>query len=360
MKKYWYKAVLMITAIGALTACSDDDEIPEGGNTTTVTSTLGTYIINTGDYGQNNGSVQWYDPEEQTVSNDLYAAANGKGIGDVQDLCAYGTKVYIACSSSAKIEVVNRKDFKIAQTINLANSEGQAIQPRYLTAAEGNVYFTAYDGTVSKIDTTSLSITSSIEVGDHPEALTAANGKLYINISGYGQGKTIAVVDIATFSKKKDLEVVLDPYDTCFTGDDGKVYFISCGDFGKTISGTLQCIDPETDAVTTVIKASKAAIKDGKIYYISADYYSSDPGVIGVYDTDTKENKEFVAYDTFSTPQFIAVDPVSGEVYIGNYTYGVTNDIYVYSNEGTLKQKFETGHYTTNVHFVTEEKTVTE
>lgn len=381
MRKFWYQTVVMITAMAlcTMTSCDDDDDevdesvdtsteeeegteedTEEEDETTTVLTTEGVYVINTGNYGSNNGSIQWYDPNEQTVSSDLYEEANGKGIGDAQDLYVYGSKVYIACSTSAKIEIVNQEDFTIEETINLANDAGEAIQARYLTAYEGYVYFSAYDGTVSKIDTTTLAITSTIEVGSYPEALTAANGKLYVNISGYGEGNTIAIVDIATFTKTDEIEVVLDPYDTNFTADDGKVYFISMGDYGYTTSATLQCIDPETDEVTTICNASKAAIYDGKVYYIYADYYSSEPGVIGVYDMDSQTSTEFVDYASFNYPQFIAVDPTSGDVYIGDYSYTSLNDVYVYSNEGEQLDKFEAGYYTTNVRFVTTETTATE
>lgn len=360
MKFIWNKtAVWMFAALGMLTACSDDDNGGgEEDNGTVVTTTDGVYVINTGNWGMNNGTVQWYDPETKVASSDLYEAANGKGIGDVQDLIVYGTKVYITCSTSAKIEIVNQKDFTIAQTINLANSSGEAIEPRYLTAADGYVYFSAYDGTVSKIDTTSLSITKTIEVGAYPEALTTANGKLYVNISGYGSGSTVAVVDLESFTKSNELNVVLDPYDTSFTADDGLVYIISVGDYGKSTHATLQCINPDTDTVTEICNASKAAIKDNKVYYIYSEYYSSTPGVIGVYDMDTQTSTEFVSFSDFANPNFIAVDPVSGDVYIGDYSYTSLNDVYVYSSDGTLKDSFESGYYTTNVRFVTSTTTV--
>ena len=391
MRKFWYNAALLLMAVSlsTMTACDDDDDEVQSSvststddedttddeettddedttdeeETTTVTITEGVYIINTGNYNANNGSIQWYDPADETISEDLFETANGKGIGDAQDLIVYGSKVYITCSSSAKIEIVNREDFSIAETINLANDEGEAIKARYLTADGGYVYFTAYDGTVNKIDTASLAITESLELGEgtYPEALSAANGKLYINISGYGSGNTIAVVDIASFTLTGELEVALDPYDVNFLADDGKVYFTSMGDYGYTTCATLQCIDPETDEVTTICNASKAAVHDGKIYFISADYYSSDPGVIGVYDTATGSSSTFADYDSFTgSPQFIAVDPVSGDVYIGNYSYSSLNDVYVYSSDGEFMTSFETGWYTTNVRFVTTETTVTE
>lgn len=356
MRKFWMRTVMIMTTVGALTACSDDDE-PEV-EPTVVTTTEGVYVINTGDWGMNNGTVQWYDPETQTVSTDLFAAANGKGIGDVQDLIVYGNKVYIACTSSAKIEIVSRSDFSIIKTLNLANSEGEAIEPRYLAAADGAVYFTAYDGTVSRVDTTSLSITGSVNVGDHPEALTVANGKLYVNISGYGAENKIAVVNLSTFTKTKDIEVVINPYEVCFTADDGYVYFVSAGNY-RDIDYTLQRLDPQTDAVTELFPAVKAAVKDDKIYYIYTKYNAEEQNKVAVYDMTTGTHSEFVPISTFGgTPQFIAVDPVSGHVYIGDYAYGVTNDVFVFDSTGAQIDSFESGNYTNNVRFVTKETVV--
>ena len=355
MKKYWYKTAMLVMALGAFTACSDDDgpKIPEG----PIAPVNGAYVINTGNSGANNGTIQWYDRDQKTVSADLFAAANGAGIGDAQDLCIYGSKIYITCTNSAKIEVVNRADFTLIQTLKLSNGE-QSISPRYMTATGGNVYFTAYDGTVSRLDTTSLSITGKIEIGDHPEALTSANGKLYVNLSNYnsdGTGKYVAVVDIATFKKTKNLNVLLNPYDVCTTGEDGKVYFISCGDFSGNPAQTLQCIDPQTDQVTEICPASKMAMKDNKIYIIYAEYYEdAAPKSISVYDMNTKQTTQFANYSDFSNPGNIVVDPATGDIIIIDQPFSVLNDIYVYGSDGVLKKKLETGYYTTNMRFVTE------
>ena len=354
MKKYWYKTAMLVMALGAFTACSDDDgpKIPEG----PIAPVNGAYVINTGNSGANNGTIQWYDRDQKTVSADLFAAANGAGIGDAQDLCIYGSKIYITCTNSAKIEVVNRADFTRIQTLKLSNGE-QSISPRYMTATGGNVYFTAYDGTVSRLDTTSLSITGKIEIGDHPEALTSANGKLYVNLSNYnsdGTGKYVAVVDIATFKKTKNLNVLLNPY-VCTTGEDGKVYFISCGDFSGNPAQTLQCIDPQTDQVTEICPASKMAMKDNKIYIIYAEYYEdAAPKSISVYDMNTKQTTQFANYSDFSNPGNIVVDPATGDIIIIDQPFSVLNDIYVYGSDGVLKKKLETGYYTTNMRFVTE------
>ncbi len=352
MKKYWYKTILLGITLGTFAACSEDNDPI---STPTEPTTFGAYILNTGNWGANNATVQWYDMEKGTVSTDLFATANGKGIGDAQDLYIYGSKIYITCTSSAKIEIVNKKDFKTIKTIPLTNESGKPINPRYITATGGNVYFTAYDGTVSRLDTLNLSITGKLDIGGYPEALTNANGKLYINKSDYkwdSTGKQIAIVDIKSFSKTKELEVVLNPYDESITGDDGKVYFVSTAHGDGNPPHTLQCIDPATDAVTSICQASKIAIKGDKIYFIHSEYYTDDKQ-IGVYDIKSKTTKDFINYNDVPNPGSIDVEPVSGDVYISSQLDKALNDVYIYSSEGVFKKKIETGYYTTRVRFST-------
>ena len=191
MKKEWFKLALTVCAVCSLTACNEDDDFTTPPTVNPI-KTSGAYVINTGDYNANNGSIMWYNKTDSTVSADLYLQANGKGIGDVQDLCVYGSKLYVTCSSSAKIVILDRQG-KELKSYALKNEENEPITPRYITCAEGKVFFTAYDGTLSRIDTTSLSIDKVITLGGKPEGLTYANHKLYVCQSDYtgdGSGKS--------------------------------------------------------------------------------------------------------------------------------------------------------------------------
>ena len=100
---------------------------------------------------------------------------NGKEIGDLQDLCVYGTKLYAISATSSKVEILERNG-KLVKSFSMNTPEGQPMEPRYATAGEGCVFFTAYDGTVSRLDTLTQEITSSVYVGDHPEALAYVGG----------------------------------------------------------------------------------------------------------------------------------------------------------------------------------------
>ncbi|MBM6759321.1 YncE family protein [Bacteroides mediterraneensis] len=361
MKKNWlYLAFMAIPLVGGLTAC-DNEDIPTPTTDPEPTTTYGAYIVNTGNWGANDGSIQWFDMASQTVSSDLYQAQNGKGFGNVQDLCVYGSKMYAIGSTSSKIEILDLQG-KLIKSIPLNNGENQPIQPRYATAAEGCVFFSAYDGTVSKLDTLSQEITGSVEVGAYPEALTCVDGKLYVNISGYGSGDKVAVVDVKSWTKTSDITVKLNPYTVCFDGKDGYVYVVSNGNYAggpnlpedKWIYQTLQRINVQTNEVEDVCNATYAAKKGDNIYVLYAEYYLPERNSCFVYNVKTKEQKEFIDINDVPSPGGIAVDPVSEDVYIISQPYGSLNDVYVYSKDGQFKKKFETGNATTNIRFLAE------
>ncbi|MDR0894421.1 MAG: hypothetical protein LBN06_03865 [Prevotellaceae bacterium] len=360
MKTKFYTKLFMglatVCLLATLAACDKDDK-PELPDVEPVEPVQGCYILNTGNWGQNDASVLWYEADADATSADLYAEANGENLGDVaQDLIVYGSKVYIACNGSAKLVVVDKRDFKLLRNIPLLNEIGQPVNPNYLTAADGNVYFTSNDGTVTRLDTLSLDITGKLTLDGFPAALTSAAGKLYINMNDYNfdyTGKQIAVVNIASFNQPKYLDVVLNPYDVCLTGSDGNVYFISQGHSDGNPPHTLQRIDPATDEVTVLLEASKMAMHGDLIYYYYAEY-GKPLEHISVYNIKTQTTTEFLSKAQLvdiSAPLFIAVDPHSGDVYFGNFRYDSKDDLYIYAADGTFRRKVESGVYVTKVVF---------
>ncbi len=375
MRKTFFRVALMAVALCGFTACDDEDkDVPEpdlGGITDDggegqpgEVVTVGAYILNTGNWGKNDASIQYLDKEKGTLSEDLYAAANGEGLGDLgQDLCLYGSKLYVTVSNSSKLVVMD-KNCKALKTLNLTDNAGIPVEPRYMTAVGGNVYFTSYEGTVSRLDTVSLEVTGKVTVGDHPEAIANANGKLFVCLSDYtmdGNGKYVAVVDVATFTKERDIEMLLNPYTQCKVGADGFVYVVSNGNYaGKPslapedyIYGTLQRINPKTYEVEQLCRASYIANHGDKMYILYSEYYLPELTRAYVYDVKTGAESPFFDLTTLSSPNSIDIDPVNGDVYVTNAPYGATSDVYVYTKDGELKTKFGVGNSASKVLFVT-------
>ena len=374
MKKNWFKLTrnigFCLCLAAALASCDDNNNpIPDPDPTPEPTETLGAYIVNTGNSGSNDGSLQWFDLTTHKTGEDLYRAQNGQEIGDLQDLCIYGSKLYAISDASSKVEILDRNG-KLVKSLPMNTQDEKPMHPRYATAGEGCVFFTAYDGTVSCLDTLTQEITGSVSVGNHPEALTYVDGKLFVNISGQpgdeygGSGNQVAVVDAKTMTKLTGIEVVLNPYTQCLAGDDGYVYVVSTGNYAGSsyipedqwVYQTLQRIDPDTYEVEALCNASYIANAGGKMYILYSEYYLPDTRRCYVYDLATGEETDLssISLDEFSSPGFIAVDPVTEDIYIGDQLYGALNTVSVYDKDGQFKHKFDTGMYTTNIRFVAE------
>lgn len=371
MKKNLFGFALFAFALCGLTACDNDDKedlnddlsgIVNGGEEEQPgsTVTVGAYILNTGNWGGNDASIMYLDKQTGTLSGDLYAAANDESLGDLgQDLCLYGSKLYATVSNSSKVVVMD-KNCKALKTINLTDEAGTPVSPRYMTAVDGNVYFTAYDGTVSRLDTLTMEVNAKVAVGDHPEAITSVKGKLFVNISGYGRENKVAVVDLATFTKVKDIEVLLNPYTQCKVGTDGFVYVVSNGNYAGSshldpadyIYGTMQRINPETYEVEQVCRASYIANSGDKMYILYSEYYLPELARAYVYDLKTGEESTLFELSTLSSPNSIDVDPSNGDIYVTNAPYGAASDVYVYTKDGGLKTTFEVGNSASKILFV--------
>lgn len=363
MKKVFYYLAFLPLFMG-LTACENNDEPNPDDNDNTVTTTYGAYIVNTGNWNQNDASIQWYDFTTQIISGDIYNQQNHKGIGDLQDICIYGSKLYAISTTSSKIEILE-KNGKIIKTISMVNNESQPKSPRYATAGDGYVFVTAQDGTVSKLDTISMEIVASADLGGYLEAISYNKGKLFVNKSDYnmdGTGNCVYVVNAENMEKINDITVALNPYTENIVGSDGNIYVVSNGNYAGSesvpeenwIYGTLQRINPDTYEVEELCNASYIANRGDKMYILYSEYYLPERAKCFVYDLKTKKETEFIDINKFNTPGGITADPNSGDVYIISNPYGQLSEIYVYDSEGNFKSKFETGAYTTNIKFLSE------
>ena len=374
MKKRILSLTLALTALSMIFACSDSNETiepttpPTAPNESLEPSTpiakRGAYVLCNGYYNENNSAISYIDLNNGTVTLDMYSASNGERLGDSgQDFIVYGSKTYCTISGSSKMVIMD-KNCRVLRPFPILDNNGNPATPRHMVAHNGKVYITAYDGTVSRLDTTTMAIESKLRLGSIPEAITVANDKLYINMSGYGEGNIVAVVDIATFTLQNEIQVALNPYTTCFTGEDGYVYTISNGNYAGDptmneedwVYSTLQRIDPATDQVTPVCPATFVSNYGNDMYIIYSEYYLPETLKCVKYNLENQTETSLIDIEELKIdgnicPNSITVDPVTGDIYVCCTPYQQNGVVKVFDNNGAYKTEYTVGYCPSKVIF---------
>ena len=325
MKQIKLNYLFIALAFAAVLASCHKDKTAPTPDTPTA-QRAGIYILNQGGIGKNNSTLTYYDYSTKTLTADLYTTANTSKLGDTgNDLGVYGSQMFIVVNNSNVVTIANAKTAKLKKQITLN-------QPRSVVFYKSNAFVTSYSGTVSVIDTMSLTITKTITVGNDPEQMVIANGKLYVANSGglnFGNpDKTVSVIDLATLTETKKLTVIADPV-SLSTDTYGNVYVLSLGDFASVKPG-LSIIDYNTDVVksTTVLDLGY-----NLPLYTQGDfvYYPTGDNKIAVYNTKTQtlSSANFITDGTvITTPYAISGDVLTGEIFV--------TDAKDYSSSGTL------------------------
>ena len=308
----------------------------------------GTYILNNGNWGGNDSNIGIYNPSDKTFTADAFKTANGQALGDLgQDIISLGKDIYIAVNGSQTIFVTD-SDLKIRQQIS-ADKEGTRLSPRYFTTSGSKVYVTYYEGFIGEIsDNYSVRLCA---VGPNPEGVAAAAGNLYVANSGGmaypAYNNTVSVVSTSTFTETSTIEVNANPAKAEASSDGAYVYVSSFGNYAD-IPAKLQVITTADGKVKDLDYASVSAIAKGKgdILYILCGGYDENwnplPGT--VYKHDMKTNKAlgaFVTDDTTMPSAYSISAAADGYVYVGCSDYVNTGDVYVFTLEGKLHDKFD-------------------
>lgn len=309
-------------------------------------SFLALYFLNSGSMGHNNASLYKYDVETGEVTPDYFKAQNGRGLGDTaQDMIVYGDKMYIAVYGESTIEITDLQ----AKSIKQIKTDGQ---PRALISDGGKVYATYYNGYVARLDTASLEMEATVAVGRNPEQMAVSNGKLYVANSGgmdynteVGYDHTVSVVDLASFTETRKVEVVINP--TRLQADEsGHVYVVSMGNYADVLN-TLQVIDTRTDAVTPLTacpNATEMAYADGKLYtyYSQYDANWNTTNTFISYDTNTGAVEEWIKDGTTIAKPY-GLCSAGGNVYVSESDFTSTGSIYGFDAAGRLILSAEAG-----------------
>ena len=315
---------------------------------------VGLYILSEGNWTSPQSDLAYYDYATGVTSKKYYKAQNGETLGYLgNDLAIYGGKMYCVVSGASvesgggHIEIIDIATAKSQKKIPFKNAQGGADMPRKMAFYKNKVYITGYSGIVARLDTTTLEIDGKAALsGTYSEGIAQYGGKLYVCNSGYGDGTTISVVDIASFKETKAITVPQNPYgiQASFTGN---IYF-NTADLSWTPSeapSNLHLLDARTETVTKTfnIETVDLAVNDDYVYSV---YNYTDWSTFESTDYNYKINQSSneVTEFTNKVPSYfmvykVKVNPYNGDVYMG----GSGNDVAVFGADGSLKVKIASG-----------------
>lgn len=377
-------SVFLVFLLLAATSCREEVEVfrpeTEQVGQPEYTSVDGFFLLNEGNMGSNKATLDYYDCTTGLYTRNVYGAVNPtvpKELGDVgNDLKIYGGRLYAVINCSGKVEVMDARTARRIGQVDIPNC-------RYIAFNGGHAYVTSYAGPVeinpdyrqtgyvAKVDTATLRVVATCEVGFQPDELEVVGGKLYVaNSGGYmvpSYENTVSVIDLETFTETKRIPVApnlhrlrVDRY--------GTLWVSSRGDY-RTVPSNLFCIDTRTDAVTDTLgtACSNLCVVGDSIYLYSAEwsYVTMDNAVTyGVVDVRTKSlvTDRFITDGTeaeIKMPYGLMVNPVTRDIYVTDArNYVSPGTLYCFGADGRYKWSVRTGDIPAHFALVGQRKTV--
>lgn len=324
--------------------------------------TVGVWILSEGSAMQSIADLAYYDVVNDELKTKLYSQQNGETLGQVANhMVLYGSKLYVAVSgspdgSTSSIKVIDSANGTLLKTIPMKGEHGEGDVARQMAFHDGKVYVTSYFGGgkgepgdiysyyggVVKIDTLSLSIEAYTRVGDKPEGITYHNGKLLVLNNETGEGKTMSIVDVATFTQTGTVPVPANPV-YIRTAPDGGIYVstleVYTGENAGQLSG-LHKLNPDTYGVTTFegVRAGRFAITDRYVFTGEFSWTTYEDTANRV-DRQTGEVKNIDLDHYFFMIYSFDANPVTGEIYVG----GSGDDVIIMNQEGEKLKSLNVG-----------------
>lgn len=377
-KKYLIRAIFAILfLLPIIFSCRKEEDIISS-TPTEVTDgekgeITGFFLLNEGNMGSNKSTLDYFDYETGVYTKNIYAERNPgvvKELGDVgNDIRIYGDKLYAVINCSHFVEVMDVRTAKHITQISIPNC-------RYITFKEGFAYVSSYAGPVlidpnarlgyvAKVDTVTMEVVDTCNVGYQPDEIVISGDKLYVaNSGGYrvpDYDRTISVIDLKSFKEIKKIDVAinlhrleLDKY--------GFLWVSSRGDYYDIPSKTF-VIDTKSDEVVDELKLlpnTNMTLCGDSLYVYSTEWsYHTQSNTISYAIVDVRSRKvitrNFITDGTdkeIAIPYGIAVNPNTREFFVTDAKDYVTpGTLYCFNSDGTKKWSVETGDIPAHIVF---------
>jgi hypothetical protein len=204
----WIKRIAAVGLILSIGSCTVPDAAPSPYES-------GAYVVNAGSIPDNNGSISFLSRRSNTVSTDIFNAANAQPLnGSVQDYTEIDGKGVILVNNTGlgkdRIEIVESGTFKLMTTLSAPDLEN----PRYVVKAGRNkAYVSCWDttgaganayprvGYILVLDLASRTVFRKIPVTKGAERMVVVGNEVFVGSAG-GE-RVIAVINTDTDEVKE-------------------------------------------------------------------------------------------------------------------------------------------------------------
>lgn len=201
------------TSATLFTACSrNPDPTPAGPYTN------GIFVMNFGNFLQNNGSLSWLTRTGSTAETNIFEVRNRRPTrGGIQSYVEAGNRgLFLVDNSSAgadKIEIVTADSLRSVKTLGAPDIEN----PRYaVRVSDTKVYVTCWDATgsnvfyvkpgyVAVIDLVTNTVTKKITVQKGAEGITVVGNEAYVASTDFSDSNVLTVIDTQTDAVKQQI-----------------------------------------------------------------------------------------------------------------------------------------------------------
>ena len=368
MKKFWF-ILIGIVAL-AMASCTpdpipDDPENPDPTTDTIPTDTIepapmiakGVFVINEGNFTYANSSLSFYDPEMDTVTNNLFYRVNGAPIGDVgQSLALIDGKLYIVVNNSNYIYKVDANTIKC--DLNQPYMLTDFVSPRFmLPVAPDKAYVSDIASTdLWIINPQTMTHTGSIAMGKSTETMVQVGSEVYVTnwSKAYIQGmenNTVQVIDANNDVKVADITVGKEP--NSMVVDKNGMVWVLCEGATWDIDAenpSLWKINPMTKKATRMVEFQESAMNlaidptGSYLYYVRGGDWSSSGDMHRISIDNPTAEDNFIIPSEGRMFYKVSVNPHNGDIYVSDAkTYVQNGTVYRYSSDGVLLTSFDAG-----------------
>jgi hypothetical protein len=305
-------------------SCNQSDPDPKGD------FIQGVFVVNEGNFSQNNGAISFFTREQTTAQTDIYSTVNGTALkGGVQGYAAAGDIGIILVDNSAagldKVEIVNSNTFKTIASIGAPDIENPrevvfgSNNKAYVSCWGTNADYTYKTGYIAVIDLVSNKVTKKIDIAAGPENLVFGNGKLFVGTYGYGGGTMLSVINGTTDAIEKSVPftgtprpIGIDANGKLWVNDGIKAVKVNANTFASEATLTMGA-DASKEAGNFAFSADRRTIFF-VLSYTDAQYVShGETYKFSIDDAQINVTTPFIKR-IFSG---LAVDPSQGLIYAG-------------------------------------------